>query len=158
MSAATWLGARGRADQRFSLFRRDPRKSGRQKPCLAVAAAAHVALCARRALEIIEQWTGFLSGKFLESQSLDLSPELWRVVEKRASADANERVRCAATRALGKLAGARVERLTERRRMAGRHGEKEDVGNEEAFDARCCGSLVALVKAGSAPELLSGKK
>ena len=108
--------------------------------------------CARRALEIIEQWTGFLSGKFLESQSLDLSPELWRVVEKRASADANERVRCAATRALGKLAGARVERLTERRRMAGRHGEKEDVGNEEAFDARCCTSLVALVKAGSAPE------
>ena len=65
--------------------------------------------CARRALEIIEQWTGFLflSGKFRESQSLDLSPELWRVVEKRASADANERVRCAATRALGKLAGAR---------------------------------------------------
>ena len=110
--------------------------------------------CARRALEIIEQWTGFLflSGKFRESQSLDLSPELWRVVEKRASADANERVRCAATRALGKLAGARVERLTERRRMAGRHGEKEDVGNEEAFDARCCTSLVALVKAGSAPE------
>jgi len=73
--------------------------------------------CARRALETLEQWTGFSAraeGNFEEA--LDLSPELWRAVEKRAGADANERVRCAATRALGKLAGARVSRRWERQR------------------------------------------
>ena len=118
--------------------------------------------CARRALETLEQWTGFSAraeGNFEEA--LDLSPELWRAVEKRAGADANERVRCAATRALGKLAGARVSRR-ERRKLSGlSRGKDADVfdeedvkktSEEEAYDARCCASLVALVKAGSAPE------
>ena len=123
--------------------------------------------CARRALETLEQWTGFsFSGEanfeeanFEANCALDLSPELWRAVEKRAGADANERVRCAATRALGKLAGARVSRRE--RRLSGLSGKDADArffqkdvfdAEEEASDARCCASLVALVKAGSAPE------
>jgi len=114
--------------------------------------------CARRALETLEQWTGF-SGEGNFEEALDLSPELWRAVEKRAGADANERVRCAATRALGKLAGARVSRRE--RQLSGLSGKDKDVfdeedvkktSEEEAYDARCCASLVALVKAGSAPE------
>ena len=112
--------------------------------------------CARRALETLEQWTGFSGeGNFEEANfeancALDLSPELWRAVEKRAGADANERVRCAATRALGKLAGARVSRRE--RRLSFFQKETLFDAEEEAFDARCCASLVALVKAGSAPE------
>ena len=116
--------------------------------------------CARRALEVLELWIGADPTRVARE---DVSPELWRVVEKLASAETNERVRCAATRALGKLAGARLRRRRRTLHGNGFDAEKdaekdaEEDAEEDAEQcaqqcAQQCASLVALVKAGSAPE------
>ena len=139
--------------------------------------------CARRALEVLELWINVPDERAIdeasvdeapapasrekkkEASSLELSPReleaLRRVVEKRAGAETNERVRCAATRALGKLAGARLASLRKTHR-----GDAADENAAASLDedvpsaardgalqcAAQCASLVALVKAGSAPE------
>ena len=121
--------------------------------------------CRRRALEALEQWTA--SDVFRDEdadtdvfEDDDLSPETWRVVLRLASAETNERVRCAATVLLGKLVGARLRRVFFRRDVdeettdvrANSHAARDSAADVDASSAeRCVSSLVALVKAGSAP-------
>jgi hypothetical protein len=121
--------------------------------------------CQRRALEALEQWTA--SDVFRDEdadtdvfEDDDLSPETWRVVLRLASAETNERVRCAATVLLGKLVGARLRRVFFRRDVdeettdvwANSHAARDSAADVDASSAeRCVSSLVALVKAGSAP-------
>ena len=125
--------------------------------------------CQRRALEALEQWTdaSFVREKedVFEKDDEDVSPETWRVVLRLASAETNERVRCAATVLLGKLVGARLRRFFVRReknvdeettdaRHANSHAPAElpeDADASSSDASRCVSSLVALIKAGSAP-------
>ena len=99
--------------------------------------------CKRRALQLLGDWTEFSSagensGGAMDRCATEEDDAEWSIVERLASSDPNERVRCAAVACLGKLAASRVA-LWERRTKSG-------TKNDNAA------SLVALIEAGCSPE------
>ena len=102
--------------------------------------------CKRRALQLLGDWTEFShagenssGGAMDRSHASEEDDAEWSIVERLASSDPNERVRCAAVACLGKLAASRVA-LWERGRT--KSGPKNDNA----------ASLVALIEAGCSPE------
>lgn len=121
--------------------------------------------CARRALRLVGDWTeravdesgddrsagGDVSAGDDESEDAE-----WATVERLASADPNERTRCAAVACLGRLAAVRVNSW-ERSVVTAANKTKNpgrDAANANAANAavRRASTLVGLIAAGSSPE------
>ena len=121
--------------------------------------------CARRALRLVGDWTeravdesgddrsagGDVSAGDDESEDAE-----WATVERLASADPNERTRCAAVVCLGRLAAVRVNSW-ERSVVTAANKTKNpgrDAANANAANAavRRASTLVGLIAAGSSPE------
>ena len=121
--------------------------------------------CARRALRLVGDWTeravdesgddrsavGDVSAGDDESEDAE-----WATVERLASADPNERTRCAAVACLGRLAAVRVNSW-ERSVVTAANKTKNpgrDAANATAANAavRRASTLVGLIAAGSSPE------
>jgi hypothetical protein len=100
--------------------------------------------CKRRALQLLGDWTEFShagensGGAMDRSHASEEDDAEWSIVERLASSDPNERVRCAAVACLGKLAASRVA-LWERSTKSGAKSDN-------------AASLVALIEAGCSPE------
>jgi len=121
--------------------------------------------CARRALRLVGDWTE-RAGRTVDESGDDRSASgdwsagddesedaEWATVERLASADPNERTRCAAVACLGRLAAVRVnswERsvfVADKTRNPGR-----DAANAANAAVRRASTLVGLIAAGSSPE------
>ena len=97
--------------------------------------------CARRALRLMEDWDAFADADDAEADDAE-----WATVSKLASASANERVRCAALRCLGRAARRRAAKIGDAARTSASSNPDRDRAVAEMS------SLVALVRAGASPE------
>ena len=126
--------------------------------------------CARRALRLVGDWTE-RAGRAVDESGDDRSAggdgsagddesedAEWATVERLASADPNERTRCAAVACLGRLAAVRANSWERSVFVAGktRNDKTRNPGRDAANAAnaavRRASTLVGLIAAGSSPE------
>ena len=103
--------------------------------------------CARRALRLMEDWDAFADADDAEADDAE-----WATVSKLASASANERVRCAALRCLGRAARRRAAKIDGTTRTSASSNPDPDPDRDRDRAVAEMSSLVALVRAGASPE------
>ena len=116
--------------------------------------------CKRRALRLVGDWTERVDESGDDRSAVDdrsagddeSEDAEWATVERLASADPNERTRCAAVACLGRLAAVRVNSWE--RSVITAASKTKNPGRDAAANAavRRASTLVGLIAAGSSPE------